>query len=202
MFKKFKLPALPSSSLKMTSLKEPQVRLRALIGVLLVANLVAAVFAFHVFDASPEQLAQQVIALRQQTLQQTVRLNQAKTLASKVDKGRAEGDQFIGTYMTSRRQTYSTIISEINQIATSAHMKTKDALINLEAIQGTESLDMMTVTESFEGKYEDLVHFVNLLDKSKRFLIIESLSAAPQQKEGLQVTLKFNTFVKDDSNPS
>ena len=198
MFKKFNLPALPSLS----SLKEPQVRLRALIGVLLAANLVAAVFAFHLFDASPEQLAQQVIALRQQTLQQTVRLNQAKTLASKVDKGRAEGDQFIGTYMTSRRQTYSTIISEINQIAQSAHMKTKDALINLEAIQGTESLDMMTVTESFEGKYEDLVHFVNLLDKSKRFLIIESLSAAPQQKEGLQVTLKFNTFVKDDSNPS
>lgn len=202
MFKKFKLPALPVSTFKPPSFKEPQVRLRAVIGVLLVANLIAAAFAFHLFDPSPEQLAQHVIALRQQTLQQTIRLNQARAVAAKVEKGKAEGDQFIASYMTSRRQTYSAIISEINQIAASAHMKTKDALINLEAIQGTESLDMMTVTESFEGKYDDLVRFVNLLDKSKRFLIIEALTATPQQKEGLQVTLKFNTFVKDDSNPS
>jgi type IV pilus assembly protein PilO len=195
---KFNLPPLPH----LGSLKAPQVRLRLFIGALLVANLVAAGFAFHFFDDSPEQTAQQVIAVRTQIVQQTKRLDQSRALAGKVEKGREEGSQFIAAYMTSRRETYSTIISEINHTAIAAHMKTKDAVIGLDAIQGTDSLDMMTVTASFEGDYKDLVNFINLLDKSNRFLIIESLTATPQQKTGLQVTLKLNTFVKDDTNAS
>ncbi len=185
---------------KLSSLKDTQVLIRLFLGVLVAANLVAASFAFHLFDDSPEKIAQQVQSTRLQTLAQISKLNQTKMHVGKVAKGREEGNKFIDTYMTSRRATYSTIISEINQKALDAKMRLKDSTLNLEAIQGTDSLDMMTITASFEGSYQDLVAFINLLDRSKRFLIIESLTAAPQQNRQLQVTLKLNTFVKDDTN--
>ena len=178
---KLKLPgaALPISLA--ASLKDTRVIVRLVLGILLAANLVAAGFAFHLFDDSPEQLARQVQSTRQQVLAAVVKLNHTRQIAGKVEKGREEGTKFIDTYMTSRRVTYSTILNELNETAAQAHMKPKDAVIGIEAIQGTDSLDMLTVTASFEGQYQNLVKFINSLDKSKRFLIIESLTATPQQ---------------------
>ena len=190
----FRLPSFP-----LAALKDTRVLVRLILGALLAANLVAAGFAFHLFDDSPDQLARQVQSGRQQVLAAIVKLNRTRQLAGKVDKGREEGTRFIASYMTSRRATYSTILAELNQTASITGMKPKDAVIGLDAIQGTDSLDVMTVTASFEGPYPSLVKFINALDKSKRFLIIESLAASPQQNGNvLQVTLKLNTFVKDD----
>ena len=59
---------------------------------------------------------------------------------------------------------------------------------------------MLSMQVGFEGTYANLTKFVNLIDKSERFLIIESLqAAAPQQQGGqrLNVTLKIDTFVKE-----
>jgi len=200
MLKNFKLPSIPAGTVNLGALKDPQVRIRLLLGVLLVANLVAAVFAFHVFDDSPEQSARQVLDTRQQILQQLKKLNNARQLAGKVEKGRDEGKRFIDTYMTSRRVTYSTVINELNSKASETSIRPKESSLGIDAIQGTDNLDMMTITASFEGGYKNLLLFVNALDKSKRFMIIESLAAAPQSNGLLQITLKLNTFVKEDSS--
>ena len=197
----FSLPAMPKfGATRLAALKDTQVRIRLVLGVLLVANLIAAGFAFHLFDDSPEQLASQVLTTRRQILEQVKRLNRTRMLAGKVDTGREEGTKFISTYMTSRRATYSTIISEINYMANIAGMRSKEAVMGLDAIQGSDSLDVMTITASFEGDYKNLLIFINQIDRSRRFLIIESLAASPQQNLKLQVTLKLNTFVKEDTS--
>ena len=124
----FSLPAMPKfGATRLAALKDTQVRIRLVLGVLLVANLIAAGFAFHLFDDSPEQLASQVLTTRRQILEQVKRLNRTRMLAGKVDTGREEGTKFISTYMTSRRATYSTIISEINYMANIAGMRSKEA---------------------------------------------------------------------------
>jgi hypothetical protein len=197
-----KLGALPLGVLPLGALKDTQVRVRLLLGTLLVANLGAVALALHLFDDSPQQLAAQVQAARQQVLSQVIKLNHTRMLAGKVEKGRDEGAKFISTYMTSRRTTYSTILTEIDGMARQTGMKSKDAVIGLDAIQGTDSLDQMTITANFEGDYKNLLQLINQIDKSKRFLIIQSLTAVPQLNNRLQVTLKLITFVKEDSKAS
>ena len=63
----------------------------------------------------------------------------------------------------------------------------------------------VTIQAGYEGTYANLAKFVNLLDKSPRFLIIESMMAAPQQTgQVLNVTIKVDTFVKEqgvDASP-
>jgi type IV pilus assembly protein PilO len=195
-----KFASLPRPSISLAAFKDTRIVVRVVLGILLAANLVAAGFAFHLFDDSPEQFARQVQSTRQQILAAVVKLNHTRQIAGKVEKGREEGSRFIDTYMTSRRVTYSTILSELNETAAQAQMVPKDSVIGIEAIQGTDSLDMLTVTASFQGQYPNLVKFINALDKSKRFLIIETLTATPQQNGMLQVTLKLNTFIKDDTS--
>jgi Tfp pilus assembly protein PilO len=197
--KSFNLRAMSRPSAE--SLKDPRVLVRAALGILLAANLVAAMFAFHLFGASPESLEQELMAAQAQRQALQVRLNRSRVLTGSIDKGRAESENFLATYLTNRRHTYSTIISEIRQAEKTAGMNVKEeTLAPLDPIEGSDDLDMMTVSINFEGGYNQLVRFVNLIDRSPRFLMIESLQAAPQPKgDVLSVNIKLNSFIKDDS---
>jgi type IV pilus assembly protein PilO len=188
---KFSLPAA-------SALTDPKVLVRIALGVLVAANLAAAALAYHVFDASPAALNQQLRAAIAQRQALQAQLARTRTLASSVERGKQEGDKFLSTYMTSRRHTYSTIIGELTDTAKKAGMKA-GATISLEPVQGSEDLDMMSVTMNLEGNYGQLMKFVNLLDRSPKFLIIETLTVTPRAKSDvLTVNVKLDTFVKDD----
>jgi hypothetical protein len=59
---------------------------------------------------------------------------------------------------------------------------------------------MMTITANFEGTYRNLLNFIGELDRSDQLLIIESMSAAPQQGSNtLTVSMKIDAFIRDDS---
>ena len=174
---------------------------RACLGVLLLANLVAAGFAFHIFDASPEALEQQLAGALSQRQAEQARLVKSRNLAANIDLGKTEGEKFLASYMTSRRVTYSTIIGELTTTAQTAGMDKPSANISLNPIPGSEDLDMMSITLNVEGKFGQLVKFINLLDRSPRFLIIESLTVTPRAKSDiLTVNVKLDTFVKDDKD--
>ena len=190
--------SLPSAA----SLREPQVIVRAALGLLLLVDLVVAAFAFHLVGASPETLSQQVaVALTEKQTAQA-KLNRSRVLTGNVGRGKEEGDKFLANYMTSRRYTFSTIIGELNESSKASNMKMLDATIApLDPIEGSDDLDMMTISVNFEGDYNSLVKLVNLLDRSKRFLIMESLTVTPRPKgDILAVNVRLNTFVKDDKD--
>jgi Tfp pilus assembly protein PilO len=186
----------------MASLREPKVMVRAALGVLLVANLIAAAFAFHLIGASPEALSLQVAGALAEKQSTQAKLNRSRVLTGKIGKGKDEGESFLSSYMTPRRYTFSTIIGEMNDTSKVSGMKMLDATIApLDPIEGSEDLDMMTISVNFEGGYNELVKFVNLLDRSKRFLILESLTVTPRPKgDVLVVNVRLNTFVKEDKD--
>jgi Tfp pilus assembly protein PilO len=180
-------------------LRDPRVLVRLALGILLAANLVAAAFAFHLIGPSPEALNQQLAASRAQLPAAQLMLKRSRLLTSNIDKGKAESERFLATYFSNRRYTFSTIISAINDAAKSAGMTRKEATFaSLDPIEGTDDLEMLTVSVNFEGGYPQLVKLVNLLDRSPRFLIIESLQvASPPKGDIYNVTFKLNAFVRD-----
>jgi type IV pilus assembly protein PilO len=170
------------------------------LGVLLAANLVAAVIAFRPFGGSAEDLLRERQALARKLNDMESRLEQSKALVGKVELARAEGDRFLDTYVTDRNVTASTIAAELNRVASEAGMKPREISFALEPIEGSDTLSMMTVTAGYDGTYANLTKFVNLLDKSPRFLIIENMVAAPQQGgQTLTVSMKLDLFVKESA---
>jgi type IV pilus assembly protein PilO len=180
-------------------LKEPRVALRAVAGALLVANLAAAVVAWKPFGGSEADLRRRASALQAELTRVEARVARARALVAKVETARAEGDQFQARYVTGRRTTFSVVQEELNRIAKEAGIKPREASIVLEPIEGSDTLSMMTINAGYEGSYANLAKFVNLLDKSPRFLIIESMTATPQSGgANLTVSLKLDTFVKEE----
>jgi hypothetical protein len=179
----------------------PRASIRLGLGVLVVANLIALYFVVRPIGGSAQELAQQALDMHSQIRQQQGILDRTRLLASKIESGRGEGDKFTGNYFLPRRTAYSTIMAELNDLASQAKINPRESAWALDAVDGSDTLDMMQISANFEGLYPDLIHFINLLDKSDRLLIIESLNATPQQSGGrLNVMLKLDTFVQEDGS--
>lgn len=196
------MPKNFSAALKLptaAALSEPKVLVRLALGVLFAANLVAAAFAFHLFDASPEALSQQLSATLAAKQKEQAALNRTRAIVANIERGRADGEKFLATYMTGRRNTYSTILGEITETAKSAGMDKMGGTMSLEPIPGSDDLDIMSISFNMEGTSPQLVKFVNLLDRSPKFLLIETLTVTPRVKSDiLAVNLKLDTFVRED----
>lgn len=186
-------------SLGTLTLKDPRVAVRVVLGILLLANMVAAVIVFKPFGGSAEDLLREQQLLSAQLSQLDSRLAVTRKLVTKVKGARDAGDAFLAEYFIDEHTAASTILQELNNTATSAGVVMGQAQLNREPIEGSDTLLMQTMQIGFEGTYANLTKFINLLDKSPRFLIIENLQAsAPQQQGGqrLTVTLKIDAFLR------
>lgn len=176
--------------------RDPRALIRLVLGVLVAANVVAAVLLWKPWSASPEQMEQQLAALRQQIRQREASVERLKAIVEKVEKARTQGDEFIDRYFIPRRTASSVIIAELREAAGRAGVKQAEHTFAFEPIEGAEELEMMTISGNYEGSYQNLVQFVNLLDRSPRLVIVDTLTAAPQRTAGaLNVNLKMNAFI-------
>jgi len=187
-----------SFNLAQVKWNDPRVVVRAILGTLLLANLVAAVIAFKPFGGGADDLRQQQRRLQQQYAQLQAQVAQAKRLAGKVQTARVEGDRFLGEFVTDRRIVTSTIQGELNKMAKDAGINVTPTTWQMEPIEGSDAFEMLTINVGCLGTYANLAKFVNLVDKSSRFLIIENMQASPQQTgPNLNVSLKLDTFIKE-----
>jgi Tfp pilus assembly protein PilO len=175
--------------------------LRLGVGVLLAANLVAGYFVWRPIGGSPDELRQQAMEMRAQIHQQQNALDRARLLSGKVEIGRGEGDGFMRKYFLPRRTAYSVILAELNRIANDAKVTPKEEAFAWVPVEGSDNLEMMQITANFEATYENLIRFVNMIDKADRLLIMEGLNATPQQGGAkLNVMMKLDTFVVEDGS--
>lgn len=179
--------------------KDPRVVARLILGLLLLANLIAAYAIFRPLGGSAEELDQQLADMQGQLIRERIQLQRARALVAKMEQARSTGDSFLQTYFISRRTLSSTIVAELHRSAKEAGIKKVQHSFTIDPIEGSDTLSMVTVVGNYEGTYGDLLQFVNRLDKSGRFLIIDTMSAAPMQGTGnLSINIKLNTFVRED----
>ena len=192
MRRNFKLKLPPGAG------KDPRFIARAVLGTLLVLNLIAAYMVLQPVGGSAEVLEAQIATLRSSIQQRQAALTRMRAHVSRTEQARTTGDQFLGQYFMDRRTSSSAILTELDEAAKSAGMRPKERSFAYDPIEGSETLSMMTVVANYEGTYSDLVQFVNKLDKSQRFLILDTLTASPQVGgPNLNVQIKFNTFVRE-----
>src|SRR6266496_4155153 len=98
MAKSFKMPGG-------VSVKDPRVAMRGVIGVLLAANLAAAVIAFKPFGGSADDLRRQQKSLTAQLMRTQQQLASSKQLVDKVQHARSDGDEFLDKYFTDEGTT-------------------------------------------------------------------------------------------------
>ena len=176
----------------------PRRKIRLALAALFLFDGLFYLFAIGPLGESDRTRTLQVANLRRQVAELSKLVEKLSTIVEKVKTARSEGDKLLDGITMPRRTAFSAIVSELDQAGKQAGVELRERAFEVEPIEGSDTLSMMTVTAGLQGNYENLVKFLNLLDKSPRFLIIQSLGAAPQQSGALlSVTVKFDAFVRE-----
>lgn len=171
---------------------------RGIVVALLGLNLVAGWFVFAPFGGSAQDMEAQLSALRGQAKERRISLDRTKKLTTNMDRGRKEGDDFVATYFLSRPTTYSTVVDEVSSMAKRAGVRVKEHGFVEDPVEGSDELSMLSINGNYEGTYADLLHFLREVDMAPRLVIIEALSASPQQGSGvLNINMRANTFIRE-----
>lgn len=190
----------PLRGMNMAALKDPRVSMRVGLGVLLVLNIIAALILFKPWGGSADDLDRRLNAMRAQLPKQQAQAAHTRLLVQKVEKARTEGNQFMSKYMLNGRSTFSAVLGELNEAAERVSLKAKESQYTVEPIEGSDTLEMISISANYEGEYANLTKFINELDRSPRFLIIERLQAAPQPiGKVVNANFRLLAFVKDEA---
>jgi len=174
--------------------------MRVVIGVLLAANVVVAVLAFKPFGGSADDLARQQAALQAKLDSLNSRIRATRQMVDKVQVARQAGDEFLAKYFMDRNTTTSELLGELQRIAAESGVTAGPGSFQFGDIEGSDSMHMLKMQVGCEGSYQSLAKFVNLLDKSPRFLIVENMHAnSVQNGQKVNVSFKIDTFIKDDA---
>jgi Tfp pilus assembly protein PilO len=175
-----------------------RVHVLAVLGLLVVFDLLFYVVAVSPLDAREQEMLARIGILKQQVEQKTKGLEELRVIAGKVEKARTAGDELLEQITIERRVTFSTLVTELDSAAAEAGIQDRDRVYDMEPIAGTEVYGIVSINANFRGEYEKLVNFLHRIDRSERFLIIESLGASPRSDSSeLQVTMRIDTFVRD-----
>lgn len=189
-----------NSSAAARRFKDPKLVVRVILGVLVAANLVAAGMVLFPPGGSAEDLERQMASLQTRVTQNKALLQQTRQHAAAVQKGKADGDKFLDEYFLDRRTGAESLNTALNQAVAASKIKLRNASFNIQPIEGSDTLSMVTITTDFEGSYQDVLRFVHEIDKSDQLLIVDSLSATPQQGSStLAVQMKLDAFMKESA---
>jgi Tfp pilus assembly protein PilO len=177
--------------------KDPRIVIRVVLGLLLLANLLAAFVLFRPWWGSPEELQGRLARLQADVRQRGASVERLRKLLDTVQKTNTEAGQFIDEYFLNGRSAYLNALSELDSMAQQAGIKRRGDSITAEPVEGSDTLAMLVITGNYEGTYSDLIRFVNAIDRSPRFVTIESLQAAPQQSQGaLNIVMRLNLYTR------
>jgi type IV pilus assembly protein PilO len=160
------------------------------VALLLILNLVLGVRLFLAWStlraASADQLQQQQTAYRALQLE----MSPLRGLPQKVTLSRTQADTF---YTARFPNAYSTISATIHDLETKNSVRlTSLAYTPTPALPGLAELRM---DASLSGEYAPLMHFINGLERSKTFFLINGLTLTGSQGGLVNLRLRLITYL-------
>jgi hypothetical protein len=74
----------------------------------------------------------------------------------------------------------------------------RDAVYSEEPIEGTADLSILNITANYEGSYPSLIRFLYETDRSPMLLMLDSLTASPEQKNGqISTAIKYQVVIRE-----
>lgn len=177
--------------------KIPHARVAAVLGVVALAELLFWFIAVRPLGNRESEQAALLATLAQQVQQRQETVEKLRAASERISGARDNGDALLEQLTFDHRTTFSELLTELGRAAKEAGVEVRETNYNSDTIDGNEQYGMVSISANFRGQYENLVKFLNLLDRSEEFLIIERLGAAPREEGGLQITMRVDAFVRD-----
>ncbi|MBI2815660.1 MAG: type 4a pilus biogenesis protein PilO [Acidobacteria bacterium] len=169
-------------------------RMRLVLAVLVVLN---AILLFLVFRPPGRSLSERQEQLKRSKERYDVtlaRVAQMRELRAKLGSAIQNDNEFTKVHFLSRNTAFSAMVSDLERLASANQVKTSSINYQLKTDPAQPGFVNVTVAMSVEGVYPELMRFINKLEQSELFWIIENVNVSASPSRGLRLNLLMQTY--------
>ena len=111
-------------------------------------------------------------------------------------EARHQGDEFYSRQFLPNSTGYSTIMEEVDRLAAASEVRKGSVAYNLSEVKNRSDLEQVDITTSLEGDYSKIVQFINRLEHSRLFLIVDSMVVAGGQGRTVKLAVRLVTHFR------
>lgn len=124
-----------------------------------------------------------------------------RKIAGNIGDARGQDMEFYQEKFLPKPTGFSIIMEEVDRLAQANKVRKGAVSYGLAEVRGRPELNQVEINTTVEGDYANIVQFVNQVERSRLFLIIDNISVAgggavPGQSRVVRLTLRLVTFFR------
>ena len=176
----------------MGNLRANRRRFQIVLGVLVGLCLVAAAATLYLGSRSGDTQRQDFDSIRSQVQGRMKVVIPPSAVQGRVEQARAQIDDFYKTRLASEP---SAVYVELGKLAAADRVRIGGAKYELSETE-LPNVQMMTIEAALNGSYVDTIKFINSVERSKMFFIVDGIGLDEQQGGGVHLSVKLEAFVR------
>lgn len=165
------------------------------LALLLLADLGLAIFLWQGAGQGPEALQTQRDRLAVQAKLLRADVERGEKIRASLPEAGKQCDAFYQQSFLNNASGYSKIESDLGAIAAQSGVKTTDLTFKQTDITNRGATEV-AINATVEGDYPALVHFINSLETSKNFYLLDSLKLNSAKEGGVKLALELHTYFR------
>jgi outer membrane cobalamin receptor len=145
--------------------------------------------------ADPRALQQQRNEAQWQRDLLAADVRRAQEIEKRLPEVKRECDQFFTNELRDASSGYSSIVGDLGRIAKNASLRTDSITFRQHELANRGVVEVEVAT-TVEGDYPSLVSFINGLERSHNFYLLDSLQLASSTGGSLKLNLQLRTYFR------
>ncbi|HJY87353.1 MAG TPA: GspMb/PilO family protein [Candidatus Acidoferrales bacterium] len=167
---------------------------RWIISVVLALDLILLVVNLRHTSSGLEQKLEEAVLEKQHDLL-AADVRRAMEIRMRLPAVQGECDDFFRTELRPAATGYSAVVSDLGALAKQAGLRTDTVTFRQHDLSSRNVVEVEVVA-SIQGDYPSLVSFINGLERSKNFYLLDGLQLASSTGSNLKLNLQLRTYFR------
>jgi hypothetical protein len=176
----------------MANLRETRRKLTAAIAVLLCLDAVAGLLLIFPIGGSTKMRRERANQLRAEWQAKNKEVQPLQGIDKKVEEAKSDIAKFYDERLPAQ---YSVVTETLGKLAAASHVRIAGVKYDAEEAS-VPGLRRVQIEAALEGDYLQEVKFINALERSKLFFVVNSVTLGEQQAGRVRLQVKFETYLK------
>ncbi len=168
---------------------------RIALAVLLAADALLVYANWSSTDAASRAAVAQLQNLRSEHKLLEADVRRVSAIRDRLSEVQRDADKFYADEFLPAGKGYSSIIADLSKISKSSGLGTSNVQFKERTLE-TRGVTEITVTATVEGQYVSLVRFINGLERSSNFYLLDGLTLASSTGGNIKLNLQLRTYFR------
>jgi len=158
--------------------------LQGALAILVVVNAMFFVLALKPAGARAREQAEMFRRLQSDLESRRVTVERLRKIVASLEEGSHQDAEFYRTKFLPKPTGFSIIMEELDKLAKANRVRKGGVNYALGEVRGRPELNQVDVSTTLEGDYGNIVRFVNEVERSRLFLMIDNITVAGSDAPG------------------